>query len=355
MSGTSLDGIDAVLGEFSDGRVALQATHFLSFDAEFRSRLFELQQPSDGELDKTARCGNDLARHYAQAVTELLKGCGVSRDRIAAIGCHGQTVRHRPDLGYTLQINNPALLAELTGISVVADFRSRDVAAGGQGAPLVPAFHRAAFGGSRAHRVIVNIGGVANLTDLPSCGRVTGFDTGPGNMLMDAWIGLHRGQTHDHDGTWADQGGVLPALLESLLGHDYFRRPFPKSTGRETFSLAWVQSLLSGNENPADVQATLLALTADSVAEAVRRHCGGAEEVYLCGGGAHNRALVRRLGQKLPRHRVMLTDELGIGADWVEALAFAWLARQTLCGEPGNLPEVTGATGPRVLGAIYPK
>ena len=195
-------------------------------------------------------------------MTELLKGCGVSAIGSPPSAATGKRCATAP-ISVTLRSIIP-LLAELTGISVVADFRSRDVAAGGQGAPLVPAFHRAAFGGSRAHRVIVNIGGVANLTDLPSCGRVTGFDTGPGNMLMDAWIGLHRGQTHDHDGTWAGQGGVLPALLESLLGHDYFRRPFPKSTGRETFSLAWVQSLLSGNENPADVQATLLALTADS-------------------------------------------------------------------------------------------
>lgn len=355
MSGTSLDGVDAVLGEFSDGRIALGATQFLPFGVEFRSRLFMLQQPSDNELDRAARCAHELVRHYAEAVNRLLKNCGMGRERIAAIGCHGQTVRHRPDLGYTLQLNNPALLAELTGITVVADFRSRDLAAGGQGAPLVPAFHRAAFGHLKIHRVIVNIGGIANLTDLPPRGPITGFDIGPGNVLLDAWVEVHRGETFDRNGAWAEEGRVLPELLASLLGHEYFRKPPPRSTGREMFSREWVERALSGKEMPQDVQATLLALTADTIVAAVSRYCAGAKEVFLCGGGAHNRALVRRLSQGLAGTRVAPTDELGIGADWVEAMAFAWLGRQALRGEPGNLPDVTGASGPRVLGAIYPK
>lgn len=355
MSGTSLDGVDAALGEFSDDRITLKATQFLPFDGEFRRRLFMLQQPSDGELDKAAQCANELARHYAEAVNRLLEAGGVSRNRVAAIGCHGQTVRHRPDLGYTLQINNPALLAERCGIAVVADFRSRDIAAGGQGAPLVPAFHFAAFGHARIHRVIVNVGGIANITDLPPRGPVTGFDTGPGNVLMDAWIERQRGEPFDRNGAWAEEGRVLPEVLASLLGNEYFRKAPPKSTGRDTLNLGWLERVLSGKESPQDVQATLLALTADTVVAAVGRYCAGTMEVFLCGGGAHNRALVRRLRHGLAGARVAPTDELGIGADWVEAMAFAWLARQALRREPGNLPDVTGAEGPRVLGAIYPE
>lgn len=355
MSGTSLDGVDAALGDFRGGGVRLKATHFLPFSPKLRGCLASLQASGNDELHTAAVCGNELARLYAQAVTALLAGCGVPAEAVAAIGCHGQTVRHRPELGYTIQINQPALLAELTGITVVADFRSRDLAAGGQGAPLVPAFHQAAFGSREPHRLIVNIGGMANLTDLPPGGPVTGFDTGPGNALMDGWIELNRGETFDRDGAWAESGKVLDTLLKALLDHEFFRRPPPKSTGRDAFNLDWLKHHLSGKEAPADVQATLLALTADTIADAAGRYCGRAREVYLCGGGARNLALLRRLQKALAGKRVALTDELGIGADWVEALAFAWLARAALRKEPGNLPSVTGAKGPRVLGAIYPQ
>lgn len=355
MSGTSLDGVNAVLVDFQDGGIRLKATHFLSFEPELRGRLASLQASGNDELHSAATCGNELARLYAQAVTALLADCDLPAEAVAAIGCHGQTVRHRPELGYTVQINAPALLAELTGITVVADFRSRDLAAGGQGAPLVPAFHQVVFGNRQAHRLIVNIGGMANLTDLPPGGPVTGFDTGPGNVLMDGWIELHRGEAFDRDGAWAESGKVLDTLLKALLEHEFFRRPPPKSTGRDAFNLDWLKQHLSGDEAPADVQATLLALTAGAIADAIRRHSEGAREVYLCGGGAHNQALLRRLQKALAEKRVTVTDELGIGADWVEALAFAWLARAALRKEPGNLPSVTGAKGLRVLGAIYPK
>lgn len=355
MSGTSLDGVNAALGDFRDDGVSLKATHFLPFSPELRGRLASLQASGNNELHSAAACGNELARLYAQAVTALLAGCGVSAEAVAAIGCHGQTVRHRPELGYTIQINHPALLAELTGITVVADFRSRDMAAGGQGAPLAPAFHRAAFGNRQAHRLIVNIGGMANLTDLPPDGPVTGFDTGPGNVLMDGWIELHRGETFDRDGAWAESGKAIENLLKTLLNHEFFRRSPPKSTGRDAFNLDWLKHHLSGDEAPADVQATLLVLTADTIADAAERYCARAREVYLCGGGARNRALLHRLKKALAGKRVAVTDELGIGADWVEALAFAWLARAALRKEPGNLPQATGARGPRVLGAVYPK
>ena len=257
-------------------------------------------------------------------------------------------------MGFTLQIGNPALLAELTSISVIADFRSRDIAAGGQGAPLVPAFHAAVFRHAQHHRVIVNIGGIANLTDLPPDGAVTGFDCGPGNILMDAWAMRHLGKPYDEDGAWADGGSVIADLLEKLRSEPFFSKPPPKSTGRDLFSLNWLQPSLSTTHTNQDVQATLLQLTAKSIADTVKHHCYGAKEIYLCGGGAKNRALVTAIQQHLAGTSVSLTNDLGVDAEWVEAFAFAWLARQTLKGKPGNLPEVTGARHPCVLGAIYP-
>ena len=274
---------------------------------------------------------------------------------IRACGCHGQTVRHRPDAGYTLQIGNPALLAELTGISVVADFRSRDVAAGGQGAPLVPAFHAAVFGSNAAHRVIVNIGGIANLTDLPALvGAVTGFDTGPGNTLLDLWIQRHLGKDHDDAGAWAGGGTVLAGPLAAMLAEPYFALHPPKSCGRELFNAAWLEKFSLQQARPQDVQATLAELSALSIANAVEQHCPQAEEIYLCGGGTHNLHLLERLRRNLPRCRAATTAALEMDPDWVEAIAFAWLAKRTLEGECGNLPRVTGARGARVLGAVYP-
>ena len=356
MSGTSLDGVDAVLAEIGpSGQARILRTHYLAYPDSLRARLLALHVAQADEIHLAACAANDLARLYADAVGGVLGGGAPSSVR--AIGCHGQTLRHRPAEGYTLQIGNAALLAELTGITIVADFRSRDIAAGGQGAPLVPAFHAEVLGHPASHRVIANIGGIANVTDLPVAGPVRGWDTGPGNMLLDAWIKRHRGVHYDRDGAWAASGHVHPGLLDALANHPYLSLPPPKSAGREQFNLDWVDAMLArvgGAVEPADVQATLLELTAASLADAVRRECGGVQGVYVCGGGAHNAALMRLLTVLLPGVEVATTAELGVDPDWVEALAFAWLARQTLHHLPGNLPAVTGARGPRILGAIYP-
>jgi anhydro-N-acetylmuramic acid kinase len=284
----------------------------------------------------------------------LLKRADISPASIRASGCHGQTIRHRPDAGYTLQIGDPALLAELTGISVVADFRSRDIAAGGQGAPLVPTFHAAAFGSDLRRRVIVNIGGIANLTDLPPHGSVTGFDTGPGNVLLDLWIHRHLGNDHDDAGAWAQGGKVLAEPLVAMLAEPYLARRPPKSCGRDLFNARWLEQFSLGQAALQDVETTLAEFSARTIANAVEQYCPQADELYVCGGGAHNLAVLERLRRNLPQCRIATTAALGMAPDWVEAIAFAWLAKQTLDGRPGNLPAVTGAGGKRVLGAIYP-
>lgn len=356
MSGTSLDGVDAVLADFSAESPQLIASQHIGFDGTLRAELLALNQPSENELERAALAANQLARHYAMAVQALLAQQQINAQQVAAIGCHGQTVRHRPELGYTLQLNNPALLAELTGISVVADFRSRDIAAGGQGAPLVPAFHAAAFSHPLKHRVIVNIGGIANLTDLPVDGKIIGFDCGPGNMLLDAWCAAHTGHAFDDNGAWAASGKMIPALLTALLQEPYFQQRPPKSTGRDLFNSAWLQPFLRADYAPHDVQATLLQLTVQTISQAIKDYCAGAQEVFVCGGGARNGALMNALRHAFAENTlpVALSDALGVPAEHVEALAFAWLARQTLQGEAGNLPAVTGAQHPCVLGAIYP-
>jgi anhydro-N-acetylmuramic acid kinase len=354
MSGTSLDGVDAALVEFAPPGPALIDTVYLPLPDALKTELHALQTPGPNELDRAARAGNELARLYAEVALALLQKTGTSPAAIRACGCHGQTIRHRPDAGYTLQISNPALLAELTGISVVADFRSRDVAAGGQGAPLVPAFHAAVFGSDAAHRVIVNIGGIANLTDLPAHGEVKGFDTGPGNVLLDLWIQRHLGKPHDHGGAWAQGGTVLAESLAAMLAEPYFARRPPKSCGRDLFNAAWLEKFSMRRAAPQDVEATLAELSARSIADAVDRYCPRADELYVCGGGAHNLAVIERLRRNLPQCRIATTSALGMDPDWVEAIAFAWLAKQTLDGRPGNLAAVTGAGGERVLGAIYP-
>jgi anhydro-N-acetylmuramic acid kinase len=356
MSGTSLDGIDAVIARFDtgNGTAALVHSHYQPFQPQLRDELLRLNEPGHDELHRAALSANQLAHAYAGAIRTLLAQAGLTTRDITTIGCHGQTVRHRPDAGYTTQLVNAALLAELTGITVVCDFRSRDIAAGGQGAPLVPAFHLHAFGSTIEHRAVVNIGGIANITDLPPGGVAAGFDCGPGNTLMDEWIMANLGRAYDDNGAWAASGHVLPELLNTLLTHEFFARKPPKSTGRDTFNLAWVRRTLSGNEAAADVQATLVALTADGIAQGIDRHCAGTQSVYVCGGGARNGTLMTTLASLMPHKRVTSTGTIGVDADWVEALAFAWLARQTLLREPGNVPSVTGAKGPRVLGAIYP-
>lgn len=353
MSGTSLDGLDAVLVEFNDVSLGRTFSWSTSWDAQLRQQLLTLNFPTDNELHTAALTSNALADSYAHAVQQLLQTSGIAAKAVAAIGCHGQTVRHRPEAGYSIQLGNAARLAELTHITVVSDFRSRDIAAGGQGAPLVPAFHHAVFYSALVHRVIVNVGGIANLTNLPPNGGVSGFDCGPGNLLMDAWIKKHRQLEFDAEGSWAASGKVLPSLLNDFLAEPYFGLAPPKSSGRDLFSLAWLETHIRKGYQPQDVQATLLQLTAETIALAAEKYCGGVKEIYLCGGGAYNSHLLLQLRLRLPTARIALTDELKIPAQQVEALAFAWLAKQTMESKPGNMPSATGAEGPRILGAIY--
>ena len=353
MSGTSLVGIDAVLVDLSQSQPQQLAQHYLPFDNTLKNTLLALHRPSHNELHLAQLTSNQLAAMYAAAVTALLAQANTSRNSVEAVGCHGQTIRHCPEHGYSLQIGNAALLAELTGITVVSDFRSRDIAAGGQGAPLVPAFHDRILRHPDIHRVIVNIGGICNLTNLPPHAATSGFDCGPGNLLMDAWCAQHLGKPYDDNGAWAASGKVLPALLEHMLAEPFFALPPPKSSGRDLFNTAWLDSKLQGNESAANVQATLLELTCRSITSAIQNQCRGVNEIYLCGGGAHNQALHNRLTALLPDCRVKATDSLGVNGDYLEAVAFAWLAQQTLHGKTANLPLVTGAKHPCILGAIY--
>jgi anhydro-N-acetylmuramic acid kinase len=355
MSGTSLDGVDAALVGFENGTCQLKETHFLPYPTEVKSQLLALHKPQNNELEAACILGCRLAFLYAEATKQLISKMKLTAADISAIGCHGQTIRHRPELGFTLQIGNNALLAELTNISVVGDFRSRDIAAGGQGAPLVPAFHQALFSSKKLNRAIVNIGGIANITYLAKNGEVLGFDSGPGNMLIDSWTKLKTGKDYDADGAWATSGVVLDSLLANMLTEPYFASPPPKSTGRDLFNDDWLkQHQLYPHLRPQDVARTLTALTAQSIVDALSK-CGNADEVYLCGGGARNKLLVDSLQALLGKVAVRSTNDLGIDVDWVEAVAFAWLAKQTIANKPSNLPAVTGAKGLRVLGAIYPK
>lgn len=364
MSGTSLDGVDGVLVDFAEGtQVLWHASR--GFDAALRAELLALNTPEGrDELHRAALAANALARSYAEVVRELLQATALTPGQIAAIGAHGQTVRHRPQMfdgmGYTLQLNSPALLAELSGVAVVADLRSRDVAAGGQGAPLVPAFHQGVFGRPGETVLVLNIGGIANLSVLAGDGTVLGFDCGPGNALMDGWCQTHTGQPYDDGGQWAATGQVLPALLDRLLAEPFLQQPPPKSTGRDLFHADWLAGHLSASATsaadarPADVQATLTEFTARACAGAVQRFGRGGGELLVCGGGAFNTQLMQRIAALLPGVAVDTTAARGLPPQQVEAAAFAWLARQALLGLPGNLPAVTGARGPRILGAIHP-
>ena len=354
MSGTSLDGVDAVLADLSGARPRILASAHEPFDAALRAELLALNSPGVDEIERAALAGNLLAQRYADAVKALFSRSGKSQSKVRAIGCHGQTVRHHPERGYTVQIGNPALLAELCGMRVVADFRSRDVAAGGQGAPLVPAIHAAVFASRDESRVALNLGGISNLSWLPRSGRVTGFDCGPGNCLLDLWAARHLGKPHDKGGKWAAGGKVASALLERMLAEPFFARSPPKSSGRDLFNEAWLGRMLEGDEDARSVQATLLELTARAIAHAVGRHCRGARRVIACGGGVKNSALMRRLGKLLAPAVLETSDRYGLDPQLVEATAFAWLAKQALEGKPGNIAAVTGARGARVLGAIYP-
>lgn len=351
MSGTSLDGIDGVL---SSSNQALH-TAFVAFPDLLRTELLALQSPSENEIHREALAANELTTLYAACVQQLLENAGISADKVSAIGAHGQTIRHRPELGYTRQIINPAALAELTSIDVISDFRHRDIAAGGQGAPLVPAFHQSVFGSTTQTRVIANIGGISNISILSPDGKVTGYDTGPGNMLIDGWIYTQRGRRYDDGGQWGASGTVLPDLLARLMSEPYLALPAPKSTGRDLFNQPWLTQHLAHfpTAEPANVQATLTAFTACALADAIKRDAPGVEAVYVCGGGALNRHLMHLLQEQLDSP-VWDTGALGVSAQHVEALAFAWLAERFCQHLPGNLPSVTGARGPRILGALYP-
>ena len=370
MSGTSLDGVDGVLASLgSDGQLEVLAHDFVPFAATFRSELLALNQSGPNELHRSALAGNAIARHYADVVSALLHQTGLQAAQVSAIGAHGQTVRHRPlefdadparhwpAVGYTLQLINPALLAELTGIDVVADFRSRDLAAGGQGAPLVPAFHQGVFSQPGRCVAVLNIGGIANLSVLKADGTVLGWDCGPGNALMDFWCNRHTGQTFDRDGAWAASGKLHPELLFNLASDPFLRKPPPKSTGRDLFNPAWLKHHLSLFEDlkHADVQATLCTFTAYASSQDLLRYAPEASQLVVCGGGALNGELMRQMAAHLPGVPVLNSEALGLPPLQVEAAAFAWLAFKTLRRETSSLPSVTGAQGARVLGAIYPR
>lgn len=362
MSGTSLDGVDGVVADFgphADSRPLQVLAHVSApFDTAFRAELLALNTPGDNELHRAALAGNRLARCYATVVQQLLERSEIPRASVGAVGAHGQTVRHRPQefdgIGYTLQLLQPALLAELTGMTVAADFRARDVAAGGHGAPLAPAFHQALFAVPGHEVAVLNVGGIANLTLLRPGQPTVGFDCGPGNALMDLWCTHHLGQPYDDAGRWAASGTVVDALLHRLMADPWLSLPPPKSTGRDLFNERWLQQHLAHvPAQPADVQATLCELTAASASTHCREHAPGVRELVVCGGGAFNAHLMRRLAARLPGVQVVDSGQRGLPPLQVEAAAFAWLARQRVLGHSGNLPSVTGAAGPRVLGGLH--
>lgn len=360
MSGTSMDGVDGVLASF-DGSIHVLAHCHRPFGDELRAELLALNSPGPNELHRAALAANAIAHAYAAVTAELLLVGQLNPTQITAIGAHGQTVRHRPGagdgVGYTTQLLNGSLLAELGGIDVVCDLRSRDLAAGGQGAPLVPAFHRALFGQREQSVAVLNVGGISNISLLAADGSTSGFDTGPGNCLMDLWALRHLGKAYDDGGAWAASGQVPPELLAALLAEPFFASPPPRTTGRDLFNAAWLDAHLARHgvgASPQDVQATLLELSAACVSQALQAYAPEAVELLVCGGGVFNSTLMDRLQARLPRLQVLSTDQRGLPAMQVEAAAFGWLARQFTLRAPGNLPQVTGAAGPRVLGALYP-
>jgi len=357
ISGTSMDGVDAVLARIEDDRLALVASHIYPYPPELRRLLkTAILQPEAVGLDQLGTLDCWVGECFRDAALALISGSGLDRVAITAIGSHGQTLRHQPNSEhpFSLQIGDATTIAEGTGITTVSDFRRADIAAGGQGAPLVPPFHDWLMGPKDKHRVVLNIGGVANITVLPTIDApVVGFDTGPGNTLLDAWINAQRGSPYDRSGLWAADGKVNARLLNELLDDAYFDLPPPKSTGFEYFNLEWLESFDISGEQPVDIQATLSELTATTVANAIRKHAPLTREVYVCGGGAHNADLLSRLRSQLPEATIGSTADIGLDPDWVEAAAFAWLAMRTMNKQTGNLPSVTGARHKKVLGAIH--
>ncbi len=364
MSGTSLDAVDAALISIDNDHIELVHSLSTTLPSSLKTQILKLCNGTTAEIELMGQLDRELGELFAHAALDLCRAAKVQTADITAIGSHGQTIRHRPpdkqrtaDKAFTLQIGDPNTITEITDITTVADFRRRDIAAGGQGAPLVPAFHAAAFGQAGHERAIVNIGGMANISLIKTDGEVLGFDTGPGNVLMDSWIMHCQGLSFDRDGEWAQSGRANPVLLATLLKDPYYAVVGPKSTGREQFNLAQLLATLESNDNirPADVQATLLELTACSITDAIKQYSTAGSEVFICGGGSANIGLCSRIQALLPNQQVATTEILGIHPDWVEAAAFAWLAKQSLFGLPGNVPAATGAKGPRILGAVYPR
>lgn len=354
MSGTSADGVDGVLVDFHSAKPLLIAHHFIEFDAKLRERILSLNHPGHDEINRLGELDHLLGKKFAHAANILLEKSGITANHIRAIGSHGQTIRHKPCSRFTLQIGDPNIIAAETGITTIADFRRKDMAHGGQGAPLVPAFHQAMLRNHEHDRMIVNIGGVANITYLPCDQQKTilGFDTGPGNNLMDAWIQLHLGKSHDKNGDWAKKGVVSVELLRKLLDDHYFESPPPKSTGPEYFNLTWLAKHLHPSMNNRNVQATLLELTAMTITHAIKNIMTEGE-ILICGGGVHNAYLMQRLSILLNPSPVLSTETYGLHPNWMEAMAFAWLAKQTQEKNPGNIMQVTGARQAAVLGGIY--
>ncbi|MCF6190549.1 MAG: anhydro-N-acetylmuramic acid kinase [Cocleimonas sp.] len=359
MSGTSLDGVDAVLVDFKTDTPKLVANHSHPIPKKLQTKLIEFTRPDwCGSIANMGTFHQQLGRLFSDAVNKLLKTSNTAPQQVLAIGSHGQTLWHQPtgDFPFSLQLGDANLITELTNITTVADFRSRDIAAGGQGAPLVPAFHHKVLSHNGKSRVILNIGGIANISVLPSKASnkpVMGFDTGPGNGLIDAWIHAHKANNYDKSGDWGRSGAIQDDVLNTLLEDPYFSLPEPKSTGKEFFNLAWLKNTLGNtleDHKPEDIQATLIDLTAKTIANSIDTSC---DELFVCGGGIHNHFLIERLRHHLPDITIASTEKLGIDPDWMEAIAFAWLAKQTMEGKAGNLPSATGAKGPRILGAIY--
>lgn len=357
MSGTSLDGIDVVLAVVDEHRVAQQASYSCPMPIQLKQDILAMCQGQQTTLAAIGQLDAQLGTLFGEAVLGLLKQTGIPAQHITAIGCHGQTVWHEPEVNtrFSMQLGDNNRIAAVANITTVGDFRRRDMAYGGQGAPLVPALHQALLAHPTERRVVLNIGGIANLSLLLPGTPVRGFDTGPGNMLMDAWVWRHFSQPYDKDAVWAMQGRVYLPLLQQMLADPYFARPAPKSTGREYFNIAWLDQQLAGSPaiSPLDVLATLAELTAITLCEQVQL-AGGCERLLVCGGGARNPLLMARLSAMLPGTEVSLTDNFGISGDDMEALAFAWLAFRTLSGLSGNLPSVTGASRETLLGGIYP-
>jgi anhydro-N-acetylmuramic acid kinase len=357
MSGTSVDAVDAVAVEITNHQYKIISTHSEQIPADLRAQILDLCDPQKESIQLLAETDHHLGRLYAKVTHQLLEKANLRATDIRAIGCHGQTIRHSPpsagQIPFSLQIGDANVVAADTNITVVADFRRKDIALGGQGAPLAPGFHQFAFADAEINRAIVNVGGISNISLLEASGSCLGFDTGPGNVLMDLWSQTHLGTHYDHNGSWAAQGTLIPSLLEQMKADSFFALPAPKSTGRELFNTNWLNNQLANfsEESPQDIQATLLSLTAETISEAILALPQSIDEVFICGGGAFNGSLMNSLTAKLSH--VATIDALGISPSWVECCAFAWLAKQRMTSMAGNLTSVTGATRHAVLGAVY--